>query len=123
MELEYGFAKAIIDKISESTVAKIKGFVKDEWEKFKIDSGIAFDKYLQNSYDKYSKIKTVLYRTEPKYIYDFFEYPTLKLENKTFNSIDVDNLLNISNFIIVQGTGGIGKSTFMKHLLTVKLCN
>lgn len=121
MELEYGFAKAIIDKISESTVAKIKGFVKDEWEKFKIDSGIAFDKYLQNSYDKYSKIKTVLYRTEPKYIYDFFEYPTLKLENKTFNSIDVDNLLNISNFIIVQGTGGIGKSTFMKHLFLNEL--
>lgn len=32
------------------------------------------------------------------------------------NTEDVNNILDISKFIIVQGTGGIGKSTLLKHL-------
>lgn len=28
----------------------------------------------------------------------------------------IDNLFDISNFIIIQGSGGIGKSTFLKYL-------
>lgn len=122
MDLTSGMIKKIYEKYETQITSKLANFVKDEWEKFKIDTDIAFTKYLNNSYDKYSKIKTILYRTEPKYIYDFFEYPNLcKKHNETINSEDVNNILSVSHYIIVQGTGGLGKSTLMKHLFINEL--
>ena len=112
-----GCIKAILEKYADPIVHGIINFGKSEWEKFKVDFDIAFRDYLKNSVEKYGKIKTILYRTEPKYIYDFFECPDLRKEKgNIINGNSIDNLLDISNFIIVQGTGGIGKSTFLKHL-------
>lgn len=122
MEFVAGCVKAILEKYTDPIVNKFTGFVKAEWEKFKIDSDRAFIKYLENSYEKYSKIKTILYRTEPKYIYNFFEFPNLIKDRRTeIASDDVNNLLDVSNFLIIKGTGGIGKSTFMKHLFINEL--
>ena len=122
MEFISGCIKSILEKYADPTIEKIVGFTKSEWEKFKIDSDIAFMKYLKKSYEKYSKVKTILYRTEPKYLYNFFEFPILKKGNgDLIVSTDINNLLDISNFLIVQGTGGIGKSTFMKHLFINEL--
>lgn len=117
-----GCVKAILEKYMDPIIEKIKEISKSEWENFKIDTDIAFIKYFENAYEKYSKIKTILYRTEPKYLYDFFEFPNLAkgYENR-IDSSHVNNLLDVSNFLIVQGTGGIGKSTFMKHLFIDEL--
>lgn len=120
--LSMGCFKTILEKYAEPVVRKIIELSKDEWEKFKVDFDIAFTEYTQNSYDKYSKIKTVLYRTEPKNIYDFFEVPFLKIDHKgIFKANSVNRILDISNFVIIQGTGGIGKSTLMKHLFINEL--
>lgn len=115
-EIAEGFVKVILEKYAEPTIKKIAGLGKEGWEKFKIDFDLAFTKYLQKSKQKYSKIKTILYRTEPKYIYDFFECPNLTICRKRIKGNCINTLLDISNFIIIQGTGGIGKSTFLKHL-------
>lgn len=117
-----GCLKAILEKYAEPALKKVIEIHKDEWEKFKVDFDIAFLKYLKNSYEKYSKIKTILYRTSPQYIYDFFEVPFLEHRGSDrFKAVSVDDILEISNFIIIQGTGGIGKSTLMKHLFINEL--
>lgn len=122
MDFSIGSIAKIYEKYADPIVTKLTDFAKDEWEKFKIDTDAAFLKYLENSYNKYSKIKTILYRTEPKNIYDFFEYPNLmKKQYEIINSEDVNNILEVSNYVIIQGTGGIGKSTFMKHLFISEL--
>lgn len=121
MGIEIGFVKNIFSKHFGKISTLIAEQLKDGWEKFKIDSDIAFQQYLNKSFDKYSKIKTILYRTEPKYIYNFFEFPKILKEDVIIDSKDVNNLLDISHFLIVQGTGGIGKSTFMKHLFINEL--
>ena len=122
MDFNAGCVKTILEKYMNPIILKIKEISKSEWEKFKIDSDIAFIKYFKNSYEKYSKIKTILYRTEPKYLYNFFEFPNLtKGRYDQIDSSNVNHLLDISNFLIVQGTGGIGKSTFMKHLFINEL--
>ncbi len=124
MEVEFvsGCIKSILEKYADPIIEKISNLTKSEWEKFKIDSEIVFIKYLENSYDKYSKVKTILYRTEPKPLYNFFEFPNLeKSYDESIDSLDINNLLDISQFLIIQGTGGIGKSTFMKHLLINEL--
>lgn len=122
MTFPIGWVAKIYEKYAEPMISKVTGFAKNEWEKFKIDTDIAFVKYLENSYEKYSKVKTILYRTEPKYIYNFFEYPNLiKKRHEIINSKDVNSLLDISHYLIIQGSGGIGKSTFMKHLFIDEL--
>ena len=115
--LENDLVNKIISKFSKPLKEQIIKKSKDEWEKFKIDFNIVFTNYLNKSYEKYSKIKTILYKTEPQYIYDFFECPNLlQKPNTHINTQDVNNILDISNFIIIEGTGGIGKSTLLKHL-------
>lgn len=117
-----GCFKSILEKYADPILKKAVEISKDEWEKFKVDFDISFRGYLKNSYDKYSRIKTILYRTEPKYIYDFFEIPFLKKEhNNCFKADNANSVLDISNFVIIQGTGGIGKSTLMKHLFINEL--
>lgn len=122
--LSLGVVKTILEKYADPIISKIAEISKGEWEKFKVDFDLAFTEYIKNAYAKYSKIKTILYRTEPKYIYDFFEIPFLhKSHSEEFAVDSVDSILNISNFVIIQGTGGIGKSTLMKHLFINELEN
>ena len=113
-----GCMKAVLEKYTDPILRGIGSKFKDEWEKFKVDFDLVFIDYLKNSVDKYGYIKTMLYRTQPKYIYDFFVCPDLQCgQNSIIKGDSIDNVLNISNFLIVEGTGGIGKSTFLKHLL------
>ncbi|SCZ10817.1 NACHT domain-containing protein [Alkaliphilus peptidifermentans] len=112
---------SLVERHSEKICDSISKFLKDNRNKLLIDFNLAFKKYLSNAYEKYSKIKTLLYRTEPKYLYDFFECNTLMYGNEIINSEDVNNVLNISKFIIIQGTGGIGKTTLMKHFFIDEL--
>ena len=122
--LSIGAVKTILEKYADPIINKVAEISKGEWEKFKVDFDLVFVEYIKNAYDKYSKIKTILYRTEPKYIYDFFEVPLLqKSHSKEFAVDSVEDILNISNFVIIQGTGGIGKSTLMKHLFISELEN
>jgi len=122
--IEEGIAKAVLEKYAEPIVKGIAKLSKNEWEKFKIDFDVTFFRYLKKSYEKYSKIKTILCRTEPKYIYDFFECPSIsKGTTIVFEPLNVNSILEVSNFVIIQGTGGIGKSILMKHLFISELSN
>ncbi len=111
----------IITNLAEDLCKKIinaTGKKLDETKaKTQIQLKTAFNTYLNKAYKKYSKIKTLLYRTEPKYIYSFFECNTLSYERKKVDANQVKNILDVSNYVVIEGTGGIGKSTLLKHLL------
>lgn len=121
MDFGEGCFKAILENYINPITKYLVNVPKDTWEKFKIDFDIVFRRYTKNAYNKYSKIKTILYRTEPKYIYDFFEAPTLEKNHESIRTTDINDVLDISNFVIIQGTGGIGKSTLLKHFFINEL--
>ncbi len=108
------FAKLISDNIT-AICTKLAEKAKDRFKKEKIDFGFAFSQYLHNAFEKYSKIKTLIYKSEPKYLYDFFECNTLSNEHYSLQMPGVQDIADISHFVIVEGTGGIGKSTLMRH--------
>ncbi len=111
-------AKALDDLVSKNVGKmweKVAENVKDNAKKVQIDFDVAFKTYLRRAYEKYHKIKTLIYKTEPKELYSFFVCNTLTLDGQTIDAADINNLLDISHFIILEGTGGIGKSTLMKH--------
>lgn len=81
----------------------------------------AFFDYMKNAKGKYASVKTLLYNNEPKPFYDFYvpnhaSY-TAGRRKDTLENVTAESLTAISNFIILAGTGGLGKSMMMRHLL------
>lgn len=124
--------KVIIDKALEKTAQGLKRIIKDTWEKFRTDYQLVFSEYYKSAYEKYSKAKTIIYRTEPRPLIGpdgFFEEPYFikgyrdayvqnddELKNKTLVK-GIDTIISLkTNCVLFQGTGGIGKSTLMKYL-------
>lgn len=71
---------------------------------------------MTNTREKYRQIKTIIYRHIPKDLYSFYECVGVKYGNTVVDTSKVENLLKVGNRIIITGTGGIGKSTLLRHL-------
>ena len=115
-----GVVEGVWDKFSEKIVNSTAKKTKVALEKIKVGLGLAFETYLEKSYDKYSKAKTLLYHNKPQPIKEFFVVPTLK-NGESILANNVNAVLGEEHFIILQGAGGIGKSTLMKHLFLSEL--
>ena len=82
-----------------------------------------FNKYLNAAKTYYSKIKTILYTESPRNFDELYVCNDLKKHGTprstpvTIENINTINLINISQYTIISGNGGIGKSMMMKHLL------
>jgi hypothetical protein len=88
-----------------------------------------FKAYLHNAKDKYSTIKTLLYNEQPKPFYDFYvcndierRIPVhgkfgMSYKLSRIGNVTVKSLTECSRFVILAGTGGLGKSMMMRHLL------
>lgn len=89
-----------------------------------------FSKYLERAKDFYSKTKTLLYSEKPREFYDFYVCNTLRVAQTRRNSkaqyiggeahlsdVTISKLEGLTNYAIISGTGGIGKSMMMRHLL------
>ncbi|MBT9173127.1 MAG: hypothetical protein DDT21_01517 [Syntrophomonadaceae bacterium] len=73
--------------------------------------------YLDKTYNWHRKLKTLLYDKTPREFYDFYVCNDLKYNDKVIGGITVARLRSISNYVIVSGTGGLGKTMMMRHLL------
>lgn len=110
--------KKVLEEKCSDLFLETYNIAKNEWEKCKVDLDIAFSKYEENAMEKYSKVKTLLYRSEPQPLMEFFEIPFISAPHREYIKVNqVGELLDISNFLILKGTGGIGKSTLLKYLL------
>ncbi len=93
-----------------------------------VDESLIAD-YLAKANEKYNEIKTLLYSDEPKPFNSFYvcnniqrripvqskfgsAYRTELIQNATS-----DDLVDCSRFVILSGTGGLGKSMMLRHLL------
>ena len=86
----------------------------------------AFQIYMQNAYEKYSCVKTLLYSDQPRKFYDFYVcnnvYQKISISSNTYRHKTIHEatahvLSDCSNFVILSGTGGLGKSMMMRHFL------
>nr|WP_272878539.1 NACHT domain-containing protein [Clostridium sp. Cult3] len=94
---------------------KVKEYCKDIKYKEQVDFRDAYETYLKASLISYSKVKTLIYRHEPKNLYSFYECVGVKCGEKEIDTKNIHNILDIGNKLIITGTGGIGKTTMLKH--------
>ena len=120
-EIAKQVTSTILNKCFSPIISKTTDKFKTLYNEAKINLEIPFQSYLTNSYEKYSKIKTIIYGIEPKRLYDFFEIPFLKKGSDIIKPTTTKVLTDLSKFLIIEGSGGIGKSTLMKHLFLSEL--
>ena len=109
----------VAENVSEKALTFILGFIKDKYGKASISTGNAFKLYLKNSELRYNKVKTLADLLEPRelegpngiYVDVFVKYKEKKIAVTT-----IDNLIQVSNNIIIVGSGSSGKSMIMRHL-------
>lgn len=113
-------AASLISELAKSTVSSMTRKMKGVWDSsdFKVQQELinSYESYLVKSKEKNSKIKTLLYRRNPVNLYSFYESINVTLEKESVSTKDIRNLLSISKRILITGTGGVGKSTMVKHL-------
>lgn len=117
--------KIIADLLQKNLGKVLSGVHKFGTEKYKeilAKTTLAFKNYLDSSLKRHSKVKTILYREVPVNLEDFYVHSDVKYRTNEISIKNIDDLLKISNSIIITGTAGAGKSTFMKYLFvnTVK---
>lgn len=119
--IENGISEFLPDKAPELTAeplyimtqAFVEGRVQNEYAA-----------YFENALEKYSSMKTLLYCDQPKPFYDFYVcndiyqyvYEKRNPHLETIHNVTSESLAQYSNFIIITGTGGLGKSMMMRHL-------
>lgn len=111
--------KTIVKNSSEKALNSALKFIGDKYGKASVATGSAFKLYLKNSELRYNKVKTLADMTEPRtlegkngiYVDVYVDYKGKRISTST-----VDNMMQISNNIIVLGSGGTGKSMLMRHL-------
>ena len=93
------------------------------------------EKYINKLSNKYSSIKTLLYADEPQPFYDFFVCNDIWLEQFTttfsirrkdtllISNLNVQKLRYYSRYMVLTGTGGLGKSMMLRHLLLDSIAN
>ena len=85
-----------------------------------------FSAYLNALHGKYNTVKTLLYNDVPRPFYDFYicnnvRYRT-RVSSRTYQikcikNATADILADCSNYLLLTGSGGMGKSMMMRHLL------
>lgn len=116
--LESG-AKKISENIADRAINAIVDYVKDEYGKKKVELGKGFKRYLINAVNRYNRVRTLATGPNPRTIIgedNIYVDIGIKHNDEIISTESVDSLLDISSNLIIQGTGGIGKSMLMRYL-------
>jgi hypothetical protein len=101
----------------ESFLKTSRGFFKVATKEIRLRLDRTYTDYLNCVLDKYSKAKSFFIRTEPQFLYEFYVPLSIRCRNTTITNPQFTDVVNLSHYIILTGTGGSGKSMFMRHLL------
>jgi NACHT domain len=100
----------------ESFFQHVGSATKDQIAKYKIRFGRGFSKYLTHTLTRYSQFKTLLNRYEPLVLEDHYVPARIRLRNQTKRDEDFFEEINERRRIVIEGTAGLGKTLFLRHL-------
>lgn len=109
-------ATNLIEDVIKGAWSKVKKIFVDLENELDLEYGIAYEKYLQNTMNKYSRIKTIIYRRVPQDLYSFYECVGVECDDEIIDTNNASNIFEKYSKVIITGTGGIGKSILLKHI-------
>lgn len=106
----------VVQKNLETIVKRVFDFSKGKVADYKIKTQNAYQEYLNRATERYGKVKTLIHKSVPINLYDFYVHTDLKCEDTIISAKDINNILHVSKYNMILGSGGSGKSTLFKHL-------
>ncbi len=115
------FAKDVAVEVVKTFAIELFKFLgrktKDFHYKNAIEVGNAYIPYLEKIYSDYTSIKTFLNPKTPVPVEKVFVNTGLKHKETIITTEKVGSLLRLGRKAIITGTGGIGKTTLLRHYL------
>lgn len=111
------FAVEYLDKNLERIVTIAYDVLKGTKNKIKIKIRSTYKSYLTNITLRYAKTKSFFYRDEPVLIEKFYIPLKLKFKERNIGNATANNIFRKSNYVIINGLAGCGKSILMKFLV------
>ncbi|NVH61949.1 hypothetical protein HQ621_13655 [Pseudomonas simiae] len=93
-----------------------RGLYESHDEKRKIKIGQAYQRYILNARSKLSKTKSFFILDRPADFYDYYVSTGISCGSVNLENPGILQCVNISDRVVIAGTGGCGKSVFMRHL-------
>jgi energy-coupling factor transporter ATP-binding protein EcfA2 len=88
----------------------------DRIQHARLSSTEAFKAYYETTIRRCSTTKTILYRTRPVRLYDFYVDLDLRLDTTLVSTSNIDFFDQYGPALLITGGAGSGKSTLLKHL-------
>lgn len=107
------------ERAADRALNAIIDFVKNKYGKAQVQIGLVFDRYLENATQRYNQIRTLATGTTPRNIIgedSLYVSIGLNYNGTEIDTSTVDSLLEISNNLLILGTGGVGKSMLTRYL-------
>lgn len=108
---------SFIQQNIEVLFATGKDVLKTTSNRLRLTLDRTYSNYLQRILQKYSRAKSFLIRAEPVYLYDFYVPLSVRCRKTAINNPQFADVMNFSRCTVVTGSGGSGKSMFMRHLM------
>ena len=107
------------ETIGELAVNSLVGYAKKKYQDHLLLTGEAFNRYLTNSINRLNQIKTIATGGQTRSIMgkqSIYVEVDVSHRGDTIPTNTVNPLLEIKNHILIEGTGGAGKSMLMRYL-------
>jgi len=119
MPTESVLLKKAVDVASqqiEPLLHRVVDAVGDRIQHARLSSAKAFQAYYETTIRRCSTTKTILHRTKPVSLYDFYVDLDLRLDEELVSTSNIDFFDRYGPALILTGGAGSGKSTLLKHL-------
>lgn len=116
---ELDINKIAVELVKQFSKPVLDGLIhlgKDSLDKAKVSYDLCFTKYIDRTYIRYSKTKTLLYRDRPVNINDFYVRTDLSFNHEPITENEFIPKLKEFKRVVVSGTAGSGKSIFCKSI-------
>ncbi|MGN5164646.1 NACHT domain-containing protein [Aeromonas hydrophila] len=108
--------QGLVKDLASSVIEKTVSIGERKYNELLVDFEFCFSKYLERSYDRYRKIKTLLYRDRPVELKNHHVPTDYTFTEEVIYGLDIiDRLITSKNSIIV-GTAGSGKSVLLRRM-------
>jgi len=109
-------ATALLPQLAKDLVSYAKQLGAKELGRASVDLETGFKRFLDRNLRQYSRIKTLINPGSPTPLDSAFESPNLNIDNELFTEDQFLSFIDTEQFAVIVGTGGSGKSVFLKHL-------
>ena len=116
---EVGFIGKISEEIRNSALNALTDYCKKGLGIAKVSVGAAFVRYLENAAKRYNRIKTIAAGAEPRPIIGenaLYVHVGVSYRHSVRPTREAALLLDINRHLLIEGTGGAGKSMLMRYL-------